>query len=380
MIISGKSSRFSKKSGVKKIILRKKKGSFVSLFSFVSFSFSWRFFVRLDAQSKNHFFDASLPPLVFWKMSVQPPAAQPAVVMLLQRICGAGTHFEVLGVPWDIDADRLRTAFRNLVLSLHPDRCDHPLAGRSFQLVQDAYRVLKCPETRLQYEKAIGIRPPLWGKVPARSAPLPTSLYQWHAYRASFSYPQASSTFHSQTQSQSHADGSLPPSPHCPHSPATSPSLSPSSPPPHVFSSSSASFSFCSFSSSPHLDPSSSSSPSPSPPSSSSSSSSSSLFHSTTTTTSSSSSSSSTTTSSSFVRLVHPPIEDTLVDDKEGEEKEEEEYFSLQSPRTAGAGSTRKRPCLEDDSPPPPLPPSLATATFAHIFADRIPKHSQLWD
>lgn len=72
--------------------------------------------------------------------------------------------YEVLGVASNADAALIRSAYRSLVLALHPDivRGD-PAASARFERVQAAYQVLGDPYKRARYDLSRGdppARPP----------------------------------------------------------------------------------------------------------------------------------------------------------------------------------------------------------------------------
>jgi molecular chaperone DnaJ len=63
-------------------------------------------------------------------------------------------YYEVLGVPRDVDAARLKRAYRELALKFHPDQNpDNPTAEAAFKEVSEAYTVLSDPEKRARYDR-----------------------------------------------------------------------------------------------------------------------------------------------------------------------------------------------------------------------------------
>jgi curved DNA-binding protein CbpA len=116
----------------------------------------------------------------------------PAVLSpVLRRVLNSQNHFETLGVPFDITQEGLKLAFHELVVSIHPDRCKHPLASKSFQQVSTAYRVLRCPSTRSQYMQT------LYRNMALRAAS-PTATTSLHAHQsAAAAVPAASRSFSS---------------------------------------------------------------------------------------------------------------------------------------------------------------------------------------
>lgn len=64
-------------------------------------------------------------------------------------------HYEVLGVPRDVNNEDLKKAYRSLALRWHPDKNLESVieAKEQFQLVQSAYEVLSDPQERAFYDK-----------------------------------------------------------------------------------------------------------------------------------------------------------------------------------------------------------------------------------
>jgi molecular chaperone DnaJ len=63
-------------------------------------------------------------------------------------------YYEVLGVARDVDAARLKKAYRELALKYHPDQNpDDPDAESKFKEVSEAYTVLSDPEKRARYDR-----------------------------------------------------------------------------------------------------------------------------------------------------------------------------------------------------------------------------------
>lgn len=61
-------------------------------------------------------------------------------------------YYEVLGVPRDADAKRIKDAFRELALKYHPDRNKSPGAEARFKEIAEAYAVLSDPRKRAEYD------------------------------------------------------------------------------------------------------------------------------------------------------------------------------------------------------------------------------------
>mgnify|MGYP001194808183 CR=1 FL=1 len=67
------------------------------------------------------------------------------------------SHYDLLGVPKDVDALTLHKAFRILSKSLHPDTTSLPLdqAKIRFQELKEAYELLADPERRKLYDSRL---------------------------------------------------------------------------------------------------------------------------------------------------------------------------------------------------------------------------------
>jgi molecular chaperone DnaJ len=61
-------------------------------------------------------------------------------------------YYDVLGVPRDADAKRIKDAFRELALKYHPDRNKAPEAEERFKEIAEAYAVLSDPKKRADYD------------------------------------------------------------------------------------------------------------------------------------------------------------------------------------------------------------------------------------
>jgi len=80
-------------------------------------------------------------------------------------------YYKVLGVSRSASQDELQSAFRKLARKYHPDVSKEPDAEEKFKKINEAYEVLKDPETRRRYD-ALGANwkagqdfrpPPGWG-------------------------------------------------------------------------------------------------------------------------------------------------------------------------------------------------------------------------
>ncbi|MFY9233163.1 MAG: J domain-containing protein [Fimbriimonadaceae bacterium] len=65
------------------------------------------------------------------------------------------SHYEVLGVSKGATQSEIKTAYRRLVLELHPDRTSEPGALAAFLQVTQAYEILGDWDRRIQYDKLL---------------------------------------------------------------------------------------------------------------------------------------------------------------------------------------------------------------------------------
>lgn len=65
-------------------------------------------------------------------------------------------YYQILGVPRDATLEVIKTAYRKLARKYHPDVSREPHAELRFKEVGEAYKVLKDPETRLEYDQISG--------------------------------------------------------------------------------------------------------------------------------------------------------------------------------------------------------------------------------
>ena len=64
-------------------------------------------------------------------------------------------HYEVLGISRDATTAEIKNAFYSLARKWHPDKTTHPLAKENFSKISEAYKVLRDPRTRLEYDRAM---------------------------------------------------------------------------------------------------------------------------------------------------------------------------------------------------------------------------------
>ena len=61
-------------------------------------------------------------------------------------------YYSILGVREDATPQELKSAYRNLMIKWHPDRCRHEDATRRTEEVSVAYSVLCDPESRFNHD------------------------------------------------------------------------------------------------------------------------------------------------------------------------------------------------------------------------------------
>lgn len=77
------------------------------------------------------------------------------------------THYEILGIPKDADAEVIKKAYRTMALKQHPDKFpadkysadEREAASRRFEEVNEAFSVLSDPNKRRLYDKSLELEP-----------------------------------------------------------------------------------------------------------------------------------------------------------------------------------------------------------------------------
>ncbi len=67
------------------------------------------------------------------------------------------TLYAVLGIKASATPDEVKSAYRRLARSWHPDVCKEPDAKEQFMRIQHAYEVLRLPATRAKYDAGLAL-------------------------------------------------------------------------------------------------------------------------------------------------------------------------------------------------------------------------------
>ena len=60
-------------------------------------------------------------------------------------------YYSTLGIDQSASGNEIKIAYRTLAHRFHPDVSTDPDGERKFKAIAEAYRTLKCPETRTEY-------------------------------------------------------------------------------------------------------------------------------------------------------------------------------------------------------------------------------------
>ena len=94
-------------------------------------------------------------------------------------------YYDTLGVCQGASGDEIKQAYRRLAKRFHPDVSDDPNGERKFKTVGQAYKTLKCQDTRVAYDRELRARPDsddaAWAFLPfgAWCIPLDWSVWLW---------------------------------------------------------------------------------------------------------------------------------------------------------------------------------------------------------
>ena len=69
----------------------------------------------------------------------------------------AVTLYGVLGIPQSADPDQIKTAYRRMARTWHPDVCKEPDAEERFKRINDAYQVISNPNLRARYDAGLAL-------------------------------------------------------------------------------------------------------------------------------------------------------------------------------------------------------------------------------
>ena len=85
-----------------------------------------------------------------------------------QRPDETPTLYATLGIKASATPDEVKSAYRRLARSWHPDVCSEPDAAEQFRRIQHAYEVLKVPATRAKYDAGLALEQSLKSNQPQR--------------------------------------------------------------------------------------------------------------------------------------------------------------------------------------------------------------------
>ena len=72
------------------------------------------------------------------------------------------SYYSILGVPFQASHRDIVVAYRKAAVKYHPDKSKSPDSTHHFQLIGEAYRVLKNPTSRKNYDDSIGLKHPIF--------------------------------------------------------------------------------------------------------------------------------------------------------------------------------------------------------------------------
>ena len=81
--------------------------------------------------------------------------AAASVPHLIHRVLAARTHYEVLDCDVQATIADIKSSFRALSLSLHPDKCSEPDAAQAFSKLSEAHAVLSDVLRRRSYDHTL---------------------------------------------------------------------------------------------------------------------------------------------------------------------------------------------------------------------------------
>lgn len=72
------------------------------------------------------------------------------------------SYYSILGVPFHASPREIIVAYRKAASRYHPDKSKSPDSTHHFQLIGEAYQVLKDPSSRRNYDNSIGLKHPIF--------------------------------------------------------------------------------------------------------------------------------------------------------------------------------------------------------------------------